>query len=343
MDARLGHLKFSLLKSPHQPLDIPDACVIKHQPNAFLKTFLPAQEEGMSKYQMSLYLKLLLGLPLPPVHNDNGRCPCGHGLDLLGCHRLNCKKHAGKAYKSGHDLVVTTVAKELRRLGVKVVDNDAQLRKQFAHLTSNKRGDLAIPDTDGDITVYDPINRVHRPEFIIDVKMVSLVNGKGTWAPVINAAKNKAENPGLTQQEKIKIDKHRPFYAVLGYAFLPFVVSCFGSFGPAAVRLMYALADLELRRNDATRTSQGLDPMHDPSARSQFRATCYRQLSARIGHAAAKATVMRMLALPRLPVIPRVPLAELARNRPGPADSCSCLPLSSLSPPLPSYASGSVT
>jgi hypothetical protein len=39
-------------------------------------------------------------------------------------------------------------------------------------------------------------------------------------------------------------------------------------------------------------------PMLDPSARSQFRAICYRQISARIGQAVAKATVMRLLPLP---------------------------------------------
>ena len=35
--------------------------------------------------------------------------------------------------------------------------------------------------------------------------------------------------------------------------------------------------------------------MKDHSARSQFRALCYRQISARLGHAVAKASVMRLL------------------------------------------------
>ncbi len=72
--------------------------------------------------------------------------------------------------------------------------------------------------------------------------------------------------------------------------------------------------------------------MMDPSARSQFRAICYRQTSARIGHAAAKASVMRLLGVPGLPLPQPIPSYALARNRSGPADS--------FSPPFPlTYAS----
>ena len=72
--------------------------------------------------------------------------------------------------------------------------------------------------------------------------------------------------------------------------------------------------------------------MLNPSAGSQFRAISYRQISARIGHAVAKASVMRLLGVPRLPLPPFPPRASLARNCPGPADS--------FSPPVPlSYAS----
>ncbi len=53
----------------------------------------------------------------------------------------------------------------------------------------------------------------------------------------------------------------------------------------------------------------------DPSARSQFRAICYRQTSARIGHAVAKASVMRLLGVPRLPLPQLIPSYVLAWNR----------------------------
>jgi hypothetical protein len=37
------------------------------------------------------------------------------------------------------------------------------------------------------------------------------------------------------------------FFFPIGFAFFPFVVSCFGSFGPTAVQFLYSLADLELQ------------------------------------------------------------------------------------------------
>ena len=95
----------------------------------------------------------------------------------------------------------------------------------------------------------------------MDVKMVSLVAGNGTWAPANNVQRNKIENPGLDQQERIKINKDGPFYSPIGYSFLPFVASCFGSFGPTAVRFLFSLADLELRRHNDYRRQQGLDAL----------------------------------------------------------------------------------
>ncbi len=50
----------------------------------------------------------------------------------------------------------------------------------------------------------------------------------------------------------------------------------------------------------------------DPSAQSQFRALSYRQISARIGNVAAKASVMRLLGVARLPLPPFVLALSLA-------------------------------
>ena len=180
--------------------------------------------------------------------------------------------------------------------------------------------------------IYDQVSRQPRSEAIADIKMISLVNSRGTWTPAKSRNKDKIENPGLVQQEQIKNRKHADFYAPIGFAFFPFVVSCFGSFGPTAVRCLFSLADLELRQHDSQLARQRLPPMMDPSARSQFRAICYRQISARIGQAVAKASVMRLLGVPRLPLPQLTPRAALAWNCPGPADS--------FSPPLPlTYAS----
>ncbi len=61
-----------------------------------------------------------------------------------------------------------------------------------------------------------------------------------------------------------------------------------------------------MRQHEAFLGSQNLAPM-DPSARSQYRSISYRQISARIGLAVAKASVMRLLGIPRLPSPSSVP------------------------------------
>ncbi len=95
--------------------------------------------------------------------------------------------------------------------------------------------------------IYDSVSRQSRSQAIADIKMVSLVNSQGTWAPATSRNRNKLENPGLVQQEHIKNRKHSNFYAPIGFAFVAFVVSCFGSFGPTAVCRLFSLADLETR------------------------------------------------------------------------------------------------
>jgi hypothetical protein len=67
LDTRLTHISPIQYTGPHKPFDLHHKITIRHQPNAFLKTLLPTQEECMSKHQMSLCLKLLLGLPIPSL------------------------------------------------------------------------------------------------------------------------------------------------------------------------------------------------------------------------------------------------------------------------------------
>ena len=110
-------------------------------------------------------------------------------------------------------------------------------------------------------------------------------------------------NPfALIQKEASKVTKHGPFYAPLGFSFLPFAASCFGGLWPAAIRFLYALADYELPQHDDWLVQQGLDPLMDPLARAQYCQVvfqhCFSQSSARLGHAITKVTVMRLLASP---------------------------------------------
>jgi hypothetical protein len=46
----------------------------------------------MSQHQMYLYLKLLLGLPIPALLATSPVCPCGKNHDFHGYHRLNCNQ-----------------------------------------------------------------------------------------------------------------------------------------------------------------------------------------------------------------------------------------------------------
>ena len=115
----------------------------------------------MSQHQMALYLKLLLGLSIPSPALLSSVCACGQQQDYFGYHRLNCKQNAGRANRSAHDIVQLALKKELQRLSRSVVDNDAELRARHSHLTSKKRGDLAITSS-SDWHLYDPVNRQPR-------------------------------------------------------------------------------------------------------------------------------------------------------------------------------------
>ncbi len=81
-------------------------------------------------------------------------------------------------------------------------------------------------------------------------------------------------------------------------------------------------APLDLRQREAYRSCSCLDPLPDESAPSQFRVLCFRQSSARLGHALARATGQRFLATQSLPLLrpPPPPNAQSARNLPGSAD-----------------------
>ena len=114
---------------------------------------------------------------------------------------------------------------------------------------------------------------------------------------MVGGATNVFNLSALEASEKHKDSKHGPFYSPIGFSFVPFAASCFGRLGPTAIRFLAALAQFKLARHDQWFISQGLNPFMDPSARAQYRQLCFRQSSARLGHAIAKATVMRLLAM----------------------------------------------
>ena len=120
-------------------------------------------------------------------------------------------------------------------MGLSVVDNDGEMRRQYSHLSTKKRRDLAIVSSFAH-QVFDAISCLARTQ-AIDIKIVSLVDFRVTWTETRSQHKDKID-PGLVQQEVVKNRKHAAFYAPTGFAFFAFlalVASCFGSLGPTAV------------------------------------------------------------------------------------------------------------
>ena len=339
LNARTQHMAPTVTKGPHGRFDLPSSIIVKHRPTDFLTSPLPYGSDGMSAHQLAQYLSLLLGLPLPSLPTPDALCNCRAPLSAFGYHQLNCSKWAGRSWKKGHDIVVKALAFEIRRLGMGAVDSDFTMKHDYAHPTSQKRGDIAVT-SDGHLELTNAVDRYPRSDFIIDVKVCAMVTADGDWKARWNADKTVLENHTLAKAEDEKFSKHERSYAAVGYAFFPFVLGCFGGIGSQAARFLCALAFLELRQHDAIRDSAGLPPL-SPADRSQFRARCFRQASTRISAALAKATVMRLTGASSLPPPTYLPHRFCASNCPGPADSLPRRrPLhssSSFSPP--SYAS----
>ena len=197
------------------------------------------------------------------------------------------------------------------------VDTDSIMKAHFPHKTTKKRGDIAVTSHDN-IQIVPSFDRLPRSEFIIDVKVCSMVSAHGDWKSNWNQDRTKLLNPSLAQKEQGKDKKHASNYAKIGYGFFPFVLGSFGGLGDSAVRFLQALAFCETQQNDDLRAQIGLPPLA-PSDRSQFRARCFRYSSARISAALAKATVLRLTGAPTLPAPSYAPAADLAHNSPGPS------------------------
>ena len=65
--ARAQHLATCTITGSHLRFDLPASVAIKHSPTAFLRTTLSYKEDGLSAHQLSLYLIMILGLPMPPL------------------------------------------------------------------------------------------------------------------------------------------------------------------------------------------------------------------------------------------------------------------------------------
>ena len=143
INARTQHMAPTATKGPQGLFDIPPSITVKRSPTAFLTSPLPYGTDNMSSHQLAQYLSLLSGSPLSSLPTPDGLCNCRAPLSAFGYHQLTCSKWAGRSWKKGHDIVVKALAFEIRRLGMSAVDSDFTMKNDYAHPTSQKRGDIA--------------------------------------------------------------------------------------------------------------------------------------------------------------------------------------------------------
>ncbi len=80
---------------------------------------------------------------------------------------------------------------------------------------------------------------VFRPSFVsglmkdIYVKTVAVVDN-GHWGERWNARQGQHDNPGTMAAEQTKYRKHELAYSHIGFSFVAFICSCFGTLGPSA-------------------------------------------------------------------------------------------------------------
>ena len=109
---------------------------------------------------------------------------------------------------------------ENRQLGLSVVDIDAAMHRQCTHHNSQARGDILVRTTELEITDKAQGHYSARKQFLIDVKMVAMVDSAGALRDGWNATMNQHDNPGLVNAEQTKYWKHEMAYAHKGCSFV---------------------------------------------------------------------------------------------------------------------------
>ena len=98
------------------------------------------------------------------------------------------------------------LAYETRRLGLGAVNSDHIMKTDYAHSTSQKRGDIAVT-ADGHFEIMNVVDHLPRFDVVIDVKICATVNGAGIWKAKWNANNTQLLNLTLTQVESAKYTK----------------------------------------------------------------------------------------------------------------------------------------
>ena len=104
----------------------------------------------LSKHQMALYQCLLLGLPICAEANQALRILYAR-MDSLVTGMVITSSIAsgtlGMPSNQAHGVIQNQLAREIRLLSLCIRDNDADTRSRHSHLTTQKRGDIALIGT----------------------------------------------------------------------------------------------------------------------------------------------------------------------------------------------------
>ena len=106
-------------------------------------------------------------------------------------------------------MVVAALGFENRRLGLSVVDIDADMRRQCTHFNSQVRADILVRFTDLEITNCALGYGCSRKQFVIDVKIVAMVDSSVKWAKRWNARTERHDNHGMAAAEQENYRKHK--------------------------------------------------------------------------------------------------------------------------------------
>ena len=77
------------------------------------------------------------------------------------------------------------------------VDSDFTMKNDYAHPTSQKRGNIAVT-SDGHLELSNAVDWQPHTDFIIDAKVCAMVTADGDWKARWNADKTVLENHTLT-------------------------------------------------------------------------------------------------------------------------------------------------
>jgi hypothetical protein len=204
------------------------------------------------------------------------------------------------------DVVVDAIENEIKLVGMPVNTDKNFMARHCSHISSGSTGDAHV-QTRGELLVTPKVHGQMiscRSNWIYAVTIDAVLQENGQWKGTfgMNGA---FSNACLEGSEKEKYCKHEAAYENLNLGFLAFAASSFGAIGDDLLRFLY-LASLEVAKINQKQQAMGIPALTDQRI-DLLRSRCLAASTARIGHAIHKATAMRLMGVPSVPILPLVP------------------------------------